>query len=625
MATIIDALVMTLGLDSSGFQKGAKDAVDTSKKTADELDKQAKQIEASQKKALDAFGKVADAALRFFGILTAGRGVVDFTRDSIEGAAALERLAENTGTSASTLSAWGRAAEVAGGSQDGFNNTVVTLSRMFTDLRTKGTSELVPFFNVLGVHLVDAHGKARDFTQILLDTSRAVQGMSRQDAFNLLTGAGHMDAGTANLIIKGPDAVQAMVTAQLRQGAVTDEQAKRAEALRQQWVQVGQTLDSIGQRLVAAVTPALMSVWHVLQDIAQWFSDHQDVAQAVFIGLAVAVAAAAVPLLAILAPLAGIAAGLAAITLGVAAVKLAFDKWLASSPAMAKAWSNLWTGAAEAVKAVWALLVAVFTGNSVDITNAWGRAATAFKSLFGDAFAYVKTLWHDLISGIESFFSGSGIVAKWLRGRIAAITGTDGATSANPAPAPAPAPSAPSGGTADLFAANEARYALPEGLQDAQWAQESGRGAHMLSPAGAQGHFGFMPATAREYGVDPNSLQSSADGAARKMHKLIMYYGGNVAKALAAYNWGEGNLNRDIAAHGDNWLSFAPRETQGYVRDIGGRIGLATPRAAAGGNVTNTTTVSVGEIRVVSTSADPRAVAQETRRAIIAQSDTGMR
>ena len=633
MATIIDALVMTLGLDPSGFKKGSQEAVDTSKKTTDELNKQAKEIEAAQKKALDSFGKVADAALRFFGILTAGRGVIDFTRDSIDMAAGLERLAENTGESASTLSAWGRSAEIAGGSQEGFNHTLLALSTMFTDLRTKGTSELVPFFNVLGVHLTDAQGKARSFTDLLLDTSKAVQGMPRADAFNLLTGAGHMDAGTANLLLKGPDAVRAMIEEQKRQGAVTDEQAKRAEALRQQWVRVSQTLESIGMRLVASVTPALEQIWAILQRIAQWFSDHQEVAQAVFVGLAVAVAAAAVPLLAIIAPLAAVATQLALITAAVAAVQLAFERWLASNSAAAKLWSKLWADSVAAIKAAWGLLVAVFTGNSVDITNAWAKAASAFKSLFGDAFGFVKQLWHDLISGIEGFFNGNGLVAKWLRGRIAAIMGTDGATApaqaAQAAPAapvaPSGAPPAP-GGTADMFAANEAQYALPAGLQDAQWFQESRRGRAMLSPAGAKGHFGFMPATAAEYGLaDPNDLKASADAAARKMHKLITYYGGNVAKALAAYNWGEGNLNRDIAAHGDDWMRFAPRETQGYVRDISGRIGLAGPRSAGGGNVTNNHTVSVGEINVSSSSADPRAVAQETRRALIANSDTGMR
>lgn len=636
MATVIDALIMTLGLDSSGFKKGSQDAVETSKKTTAELDKQAKEIEAAQKKALDAFGKVADAALRFFGILTAGRGVIDFTEDSINMAASLERLAENTGTSASTISQWGRAVEIAGGTQEGFQHTLMGLSQMFTDLRTKGTSDLVPFFQAFHVALSDTQGRARPVTDLLMDLSRAAQSMPRQDAFNLLTGAGKMDAGTANLLLKGPDAVRAMIDAQARQAAVTDEQAKRAEQLRQQWVQVGQTLDAIAQRMVAAVTPALTKLWDGLQRIATWFSDHEEVAQALFLGLAAAVAAAAVPLALFLSPLIAVGAQLALIVAGVAAVKLAFDRWMESGTASAKLFVQIWSDALHAVEAVWHLIIAVFTGNSVDITNAWRGAANAFKSLFGDAFAYVRTLWKDLVSGIESFFNGNGVVAKWLRGRIAAITNTDGATAPSapttaptPATQTAPTSGAPvSGSTSDMFAANEAQYQLPAGIQDAQWFMESRRGKKMLSPAGAKGHFGFMDATAKEYGLaDPNNLQESANAAARKLYRLIVYYAGNVGKALAAYNWGEGNLNKDIAAHGEDWLQYAPKETQGYVRGIGGRIGLAGIGAAstASGNVTNNHTITVGEIKVVSSAADPHAVAKQIPSAIIAQADTGMR
>ena len=58
-----------------------------------------------------------------------------------------------------------------------------------------------------------------------------------------------------------------------------------------------------------------------------------------------------------------------------------------------------------------------------------------------------------------------------------------------------------------LFASLEQQHGLPAGLLDAVWATESSRGKRMLSPAGAQGHFQFMPATAKQYGLtDANDL-----------------------------------------------------------------------------------------------------------------------
>ncbi|MEX3691887.1 transglycosylase SLT domain-containing protein [Paraburkholderia sp. BR14263] len=137
-----------------------------------------------------------------------------------------------------------------------------------------------------------------------------------------------------------------------------------------------------------------------------------------------------------------------------------------------------------------------------------------------------------------------------------------------------------------LFAQLEQQYRLPAGLLDSVWATESGRGANMRSPKGALGHFQFMPDTARQYGVaDPMDLQQSARGAARMYADLLKANGGDVSRAVAAYNWGQGNLNRKGVAN-------APAETRDYVAKVLGGMGAsafapaapaATPPAVATG------------------------------------------
>lgn len=121
----------------------------------------------------------------------------------------------------------------------------------------------------------------------------------------------------------------------------------------------------------------------------------------------------------------------------------------------------------------------------------------------------------------------------------------------------APAPQAPANSN---FSALEAKYGLPRGLLDRMWAKESGRGKHMLSPKGAQGHFGFMPGTAKEWGVDPMDLASSSEGAAKYMNFLLRRYGGDMDRSLAAYNWGLGNVDKyGLGAK-------LPAETRDYLK-----------------------------------------------------------
>lgn len=140
-------------------------------------------------------------------------------------------------------------------------------------------------------------------------------------------------------------------------------------------------------------------------------------------------------------------------------------------------------------------------------------------------------------------------------------------------PTQAPQTQARQGGSATqaMFASLEARHGLPAGLLDRMWAKESNRGdpKFMLSPKGAQGHFGFMPPTAKEWGVNPNDLNSSAEGAAKYMQFLLQRYKGDTTKALAAYNWGLGNVDK----YG---LGRMPAETQDYVK-IGQGLSVSAP------------------------------------------------
>lgn len=100
-----------------------------------------------------------------------------------------------------------------------------------------------------------------------------------------------------------------------------------------------------------------------------------------------------------------------------------------------------------------------------------------------------------------------------------------------------------------------------------QMKQESGLRPGQTSKAGAQGIAQIMPATAKGWGVDPNDPYAALGAAAKAMTKYINSYGGDYAKALAAYNAGVGAVNK--------YGGVPPfKETQHYVKTIlGGKGG----------------------------------------------------
>lgn len=116
----------------------------------------------------------------------------------------------------------------------------------------------------------------------------------------------------------------------------------------------------------------------------------------------------------------------------------------------------------------------------------------------------------------------------------------------------------PRGGFGVEIGTAAAATGLEPALIRAVIATESAFDPSAVSPKGAQGLMQLMPATARELGVDDvwDPMQNIRGGA-RHLARLVQRYG-ELPLALAAYNAGEGAVDR----HG----GIPPyRETQDYV------------------------------------------------------------
>lgn len=118
---------------------------------------------------------------------------------------------------------------------------------------------------------------------------------------------------------------------------------------------------------------------------------------------------------------------------------------------------------------------------------------------------------------------------------------------------------------AGMIAAAEAANGLPVDMlarllwQESRYREDIITG-RVRSQVGALGIAQFMPATARELGIDPLNPAQAIPAAAQYLARLFRMFG-NWSEALAAYNWGMGNVQR-------RGLDAAPRETRAYYREI---------------------------------------------------------
>ena len=141
MPTIIDSLIITLGLDTSQMDAKSKTAIkrlQDLEKESDSTEKSVKKIGKSSESTAKGIDKLATAAASFLAIIGGTAALKHFVLDSINSGAALDRLSKNLGLSVETISAWGNAVEQLGGSAKGLQGTMDLLSRSQTELRLTG-------------------------------------------------------------------------------------------------------------------------------------------------------------------------------------------------------------------------------------------------------------------------------------------------------------------------------------------------------------------------------------------------------------------------------------------------------------------------------------------------------
>lgn len=106
-----------------------------------------------------------------------------------------------------------------------------------------------------------------------------------------------------------------------------------------------------------------------------------------------------------------------------------------------------------------------------------------------------------------------------------------------------------------------AKYAVDPKLLSAIAEVESGGSQFAESEAGAVGVMQLMPDTAASLGVNPYDEKQNVEGGAKYLRQMLDSFGGDVRKAVAAYNAGP----RAVQEYG----GVPPyRETQDYVDKV---------------------------------------------------------
>lgn len=365
MPTVIDSLVVKLGLDSKDFDKGKSNVTSGLKDIS---------------KLLALIG--GTAALKMF------------VQDMIESNAALERFSRNIGIGVQQISAWSQAAEQAGGSAGGLQGSLDMLSRAQTDLMLTGQSGLLPYFSALGVSIADMTGKARPATDILVDLAGRFESMDRVTARNMARSMG-FDEGTVNLMLRGRAEVEKMVARQKESSAVTKEQAEQAEKLREKTVLMKQEFVALGRELLSGVMPVLEWLIGAFKSIGEWARENKE-----FVGMFLTVIATGIAAIAVAAlPLTGTVALITGLSAAIAALWQDYQVWKRGGDSLIN-WEYWDYGIHQAVRGI--LYLRNVLKDLLFSTVALGRAFAALWNRDWDAF---KGAMKDVMAGNGKAYS----------------------------------------------------------------------------------------------------------------------------------------------------------------------------------------------------------------------------
>lgn len=280
MKTVIDSLLVTLGLDAGAFIAGT----DKAKKKKKELTDQVKRASTDQetldrrtedagrkrqrdaderaKKTVEGYKKIRNEVAGLFLLFTAGKGLKNFLEDTLNNAAGLGFLAKNLKTTTEDLNAWQRASERANGSVAGINAQLKESNDTLAQLHAgMGPNEgLQAFFRFGGStsDLKDGNTYLLARAKIISDTFKVDPSQAALQAKMLGVSEDQFD-----FIKQGPEAILKQVEAQKKNSVITQDLADAAQRLKVQWLDLTQSLQAT---TIAVLTPLLP----VLERFAKW-------------------------------------------------------------------------------------------------------------------------------------------------------------------------------------------------------------------------------------------------------------------------------------------------------------------------------------------------------------------
>lgn len=295
MATIIDELWITLGLDGTfarneadkikrDTEKAAKEAGEEFKKTGDKAKEAGQKAKEGAKQAESGWTKLADRLKSSLTSIATGAmalyGVYSTFSSYLSTADAMGKFADSIGQNIEDVHAWSEAVIRSGGSAEGFQGSLKSLSTQLSKMSTTGKSRAGNILESVGID-AGGIGRARKGLDVMLEISDKMQEMSKEEALGFGASLG-LDSGTIMLLQQGRDAVADLVRKQKELGVYTKEDARITAEFNDAVADSKQAFMSFSSIVFRMITPALKGLVDGFTNFVSYLKKHEVAVKAFF-------------------------------------------------------------------------------------------------------------------------------------------------------------------------------------------------------------------------------------------------------------------------------------------------------------------------------------------------------
>lgn len=274
MATVIDELVVVLGLDPSKLKQGRKDAAEELLKFKRDSERNSKEVVKHTGDMTDAFGMLQKKLLGVAALFMGGMGMKEWMDYMVRANSELGYLSQRLDTSAQGLAAWEYAGGRVGAKAGEISGSIASMRSALAAGQLHGVSSLQKYFMAMGIQPYQQGPNGlvmRSPTSVLTDMSKWAQGQNPLIASQMFSEMG-MSPGMINLLMKGPD-VLARYLKEAKDAAPTPKQIEDFQRLQSAMSRTSTEAMKLGRLLADAVAGPLTKFFDAT---TKWLRDIQQ-------------------------------------------------------------------------------------------------------------------------------------------------------------------------------------------------------------------------------------------------------------------------------------------------------------------------------------------------------------